>query len=70
MKVLKVVDYSRQFTGKDGKLRPSTNFYLVTSFGDKETRLAFRPSFSRDYPLFDAVAQTSIIKSEDAKDGE
>lgn len=64
MKMVKVVDYSRPYTGKDGKTRPSVNFYVVVNMGEKEQRLAIRPSFSRDYALFDAISETKIIKSE------
>lgn len=62
MKILKVVDYTRPYKGKDDKMRPSVNFYIVTTMGDREMRLAIRPSFSRDYQLFDAIAQTEIRK--------
>lgn len=69
MKMIKVVDYNRPFTGKDGKVRPSVNFYVEVMMGEKKTRLAIRPSFSRDYALFDSISVCEIRKSDGSVDG-
>lgn len=68
MKMIKVVDYRRPFTGKDGKVRPSVNFYVESQMGEKVVRLAIRPSFSRDYALFDAISNIEIRKSDGSVD--
>ena len=70
LKLLKIVNYRRCWTGKDGKERPNVNFYLVLPLPNgEEKRVAIVPAFAdkrpSDYTLLDSCAEKVIIKKDD-----
>lgn len=67
MKLIKIVDHTRPWKGKDGKERPSTNFYIeFDNDSGRTVRVAIRPSFdgARDSAMLDSQADIRVIKSD------
>lgn len=65
MKVLKVIDYTKPYKGKDGKERPNTNYYLIETVNGKDIAIAIRPSFGNGKAALDILCETRVKKSED-----
>lgn len=69
----KVVDETRPYVSKkDGKTRPSVNYYLVADVGNdqgvKQVRISILPKFSdsqRDWFSLDVISKLRHIKAEE-----
>lgn len=55
--IIKHVDKTKLYKDKNGKMRPTTNYYLVL---DNGTSICIRPSFDRDYPKLEVVSRVII----------
>lgn len=55
--LVKHVDKTKQYKDKNGKMRNTTNFYLIL---DNGSSICVKPSFARDFPKLDAVARVVV----------
>lgn len=59
--IIKHVDKTKSYKDKNGKVRNTTNYYLVL---DNGTSICIKPSFARDYPKLDTISRV-VVKKED-----
>lgn len=57
MEIVKVIDSSKTFVGRDGNLRKSVNYFLVVDVNGVPHSIAIRPSFPNGRAVLDLVAK-------------
>lgn len=65
MKVLKVINKNKTFTGKDGKEHFDVTYYVCFDLSGAPKYIAIDPHFKdskRDWYLLDAIAERQIIE--------
>ena len=55
--LIKHVNKAKQYKDKEGKMRNTTNYYLVM---DNGTNICIKPAFKRDYPKLDVLARVVV----------
>ena len=55
--IIKHVDKTKQYKDSNGKVRNTTNYYLVL---DNGTSVCIKPSFARDYPKLDVISRVVV----------
>lgn len=61
MKVVKLINYNKTWKGKDGKDRPSVNYYLEYDILGETKSLCITNKFPRDFLKLDVIAVVRVI---------
>lgn len=63
MKLIRVVNYDRCYLGNDGNLKPSVDFQITETLGDKEIVVNVKPTFKHSLTILRTLAVTKIVGS-------